>query len=631
MAERAGTPPWRQSGPERRLVEVVDTARVPVEGDPGVAVLRVPEEPAPRAVACEVLVVGGGTGGVAAALAAARRGRQVCLTEETDWLGGQLTAQGVSALDEHDLIERFGGTASYGALRREIRRHYEELGLDPARGGNPGSCWVTHLAFEPAAAVAAIDRLLAPYVESGRLEVHLRTKPVAVATAGERIEAVTVLHLEQRELVRFRPELVIDATELGDLLPLAGAGYRVGAETIAETGEPHAQPTQARPRCVQSFTYPFALERREVGEDHRVEAPTGFEHYRASQPYSLTIEVHGGEIYGEESGTLTYRLFEQMPGTKGSLWTYRRLIDATALPRVSPRDLTMFNWPGNDYRDETILDVPAAQAAAALQGAKRVSLGFLRWLQTSAPAEGDRLGAPELRLRPDVMGTTDGLSKHPYIREARRIEALRTIVEQDVSAELVAGPRALPFEDSVGIGWYPIDIHRSGPDDVGVSTRTRPFQIPLGALVPARLANLVAAAKNIGTTHITNGCYRLHPVEWNIGEAAGALAAWSIDEGRTPQALWSDRAAVARFQRSLLGEGVPLAWIVDVPPAHPAFTAIHALAAAGVPLAADDLELHPDRPLAEDEWRAWGGDGPEPATRAAGAEALLERLDRRGS
>jgi len=618
----------RHSPAERRLAETVDVARVPVAGDPRVAVVRVPDTGRPRELECEVLVVGGGTGGVAAALAAARRGRRVCLTEETDWLGGQLTAQGVSALDEHDLIERFGGTASYNALRRAIRRHYEELGLDPACGGNPGSCWVTHLAFEPATAVSAIGRLLAPRVESGQLQIHLRTKPVAVLTAGDRVEAVTVMHLDKAELLRIRPEFVIDATELGDLLPLAGAGYRVGAETISQTGEPHAQPEEAKPRCVQSFTYTFALERMPAGSVHPIARPERFEHYRDSQPYSLTIEVHGGEIYGEESGWLDYRLFEEMPGTKGPLWTYRRLIDATALPRVSPRDITMFNWPGNDYRDETILDVPAQQAAAALQDAKRVSLGFLYWLQTAAPAEAERLGAPELRLRPDVMGTVDGLSKHPYIREARRIDALRTVVEQDVSAELVAGPRAAPFDDSVGIGWYPIDIHRSGPEDVGVSTRTRPFQIPLGALLPAGLVNLAAAAKNIGTTHITNGCYRLHPVEWNIGEAAGALAAWSLEKRLSPERIWRNRAETERFQRSLLEEGVPLAWVVDVPLDHPSFAAVQTLAVAGRPIAPDSLELLPDAPLSMEEWQAWGGDEEPPRTRGAAAQLLLERRDR---
>lgn len=577
---------------------------------------------------CEVLVVGGGTGGVAAALAAARRGRHVCLVEETDWLGGQLTAQGVSALDEHDLIERFGGTASYYALRQAIRAHYEKLGLADADRGNPGSCWVSALAFEPAVGVGVLTELLAPFVASGHLRVFLRTKPVGVLVAGEAVVAVTVIDLERSELTRFRPEFVIDATELGDLLPLAGLGYRVGAETTSETGEPHAQPAEAKPRCVQSLTYTFALERMPRGDEHPIAPPAKAEHYRASQPYSLTIEVHGGEIYGEESGWLSYRLFEQMPGTKGPVWTYRRLIDAAVLPRVSPRDITMFNWPGNDYRDETILDVPASHTAAALQDAKRVSLGFLHWLQTAAPAEGDRLGAPELRLRPDVMGTADGLAKHPYIREARRVNALRTVVEQDVSAELVDGPRAAHFEDSVGIGWYPIDIHRSGPDDVGVSTRTRPFQIPLGALVPVELRNFAAAAKNIGTTHITNGCYRLHPVEWNIGEAAGALAAWSLERGRTPELIWSDRAETARFQRSLLEEGVPLAWIVDVPIGDPSFTAVQALAVAGKPVAPSGLELSPDARLSQEEWLGWGGEGVAPATRGAGARLLLARHDR---
>jgi NADPH-dependent 2,4-dienoyl-CoA reductase/sulfur reductase-like enzyme len=150
---------------EHRLDEVVDIARVPAAGDVSVAVVRVPEPVTVPEIECEVLVVGGGTGGVAAALAAVRRGRLVCLVEETDWLGGQLTSQGGLALDEHDLIESFGGTASYYALRRAIRARYWELGLERAEaGGNPGSCWVSHLAFEPSVAVDVIAPLLAPFV-----------------------------------------------------------------------------------------------------------------------------------------------------------------------------------------------------------------------------------------------------------------------------------------------------------------------------------------------------------------------------------------------------------------------------------------------------------------------------------
>jgi hypothetical protein len=158
------------------------------------------------------------------------------------------------------------------------------------------------------------------------------------------------------------------------------------------------------------------------------------------------------------------------------------------------------------------------------------------------------------------MGTADGLAKFPYIRESRRIKALRTVVEQDVSAHFQRGPTAAHFDDSVGVGWYPIDIHRAGPEDVSVSCRTRPFQIPLGALVPVRVRNLIAAAKNIGTTHITNGCFRLHPVEWNIGEAAGALAVFCLEQGKSAAAIHGDVDMRSSFQRGLLSEGVPLTW-----------------------------------------------------------------------
>jgi hypothetical protein len=245
------------------------------------------------------------------------------------------------------------------------------------------------------------------------------------------------------------------------------------------------------------------------------------------------------------------------------LWTYRRLIDSAQFGPGFPTDLSMFNWPGNDYRETSIIDRPAREVAAALQDAKRASLGFLHWVQTEAPAEGNRLGAPALRLRPDIMGTSDGLAKFPYIRESRRIKALRTVVEQDVSVHFQKGPRAGHFEDSVGIGWYPIDIHRAGPEDVGISCRTHPFQIPLGALIPVRVRNLIAAAKNIGTTHITNGCFRLHPVEWNIGEAAGALAAFCLDHGKSAAAVHRDSELRSAFQLSLLNEGVPLAWAIN--------------------------------------------------------------------
>jgi hypothetical protein len=181
--------------------------------------------------------------------------------------------------------------------------------------------------------------------------------------------------------------------------------------------------------------------------------------------------------------------------------------------------------------------------------------------------------------------------KHPYIRECRRIRALRTILEHEVSADYQSGARAEHFEDSVGVGSYPIDIHNSGPEDVGVSCRTRPFQIPLGALIPVRVSNVLAGAKNLGTTHITNGCYRLHPVEWNVGEAAGALAAFALEVGTAPALIEADPRLRHEFQRRLVTDGVPLYWFVDVGVDHPAFPDLQMAAMTGeVKGAPDSLE-----------------------------------------
>jgi hypothetical protein len=87
-----------------------------------------------------------------------------------------------------------------------------------------------------------------------------------------------------------------------------------------------------------------------------------------------------------------------------------------------------------------------------------------------------------------------------------------------------------------------------------------PFQIPLGSLIPVRVENLLPACKNLGVTHITNGCYRLHPVEWNIGEAAGVLAAHCLREKLTPRQVRNQVEKLADFQRVLVNEGVELDW-----------------------------------------------------------------------
>jgi hypothetical protein len=219
------------------------------------------------------------------------------------------------------------------------------------------------------------------------------------------------------------------------------------------------------------------------------------------------------------------------------------------------------NWPQNDYFEGSIIDVPAETAAARLNDAKELSLSLLYWLQTEAPRHDGGTGYPEVYMRPDIMGTDDGFAMAPYIRESRRIRAQFTVLEQHVSTD--SNPRrdrAQEFKDSVGIGAYRIDLHPSTNGTYPIDTATLPFQIPLGALLPVRMRNLLPACKNLGVTHITNGCYRLHPVEWNIGESAGLLAAFSLQCRAEPHAVADSAELLADYQSLLKSQGVELEW-----------------------------------------------------------------------
>ena len=560
---------------------------------------------------CDIAIIGGGLGGVAAALAACDAGARVVLTESSDWLGGQATSQGVAALDEHRSIERFGATRAYARFREGIRAWYRARYGVPAMpdGGplNPGNAWVSGLCFEPRVAVDVIDELLAPHVAAGRLTILREHEPVHAEVEGDIIERVTLApttdhrprtdagpSVVHRPLSSVVAKLFLDATDLGDLLPLVGASYVTGAESRMDTGEADA-PLEARPTEVQGFTACFAVEHR-PGEDHTIPRPEGYERLRDSQPFTLILT-------GSDGAPRPFRMFETGPTGLPSFWTYRRLRDGALLdPSGATGDIALINWNSNDYHQASIIDVPADERARILDDAARLSLAFLYWLQTEVPRDdGAGAGYPGLRLLPEVMGTADGLAKMPYVRESRRILALRRVVAEEILAAGRAGARAAHFADSVGVGWYFMDLHPAVGNPASMFAPTLPFQIPLGALIPRRVTNLLAACKNIGVTHLTNGAYRLHPVEWNIGEAAGVLAARCAAQGTTPHAVAADKAHLLDLQRALLARGVPLAWAVDVPDGHPCYAATQLLLVRGAVAAgttrADTLEVQPDAPL----------------------------------
>jgi FAD dependent oxidoreductase len=515
----------------------------------------------------EVLVVGGGVGGVAAALAATRLGRRVILTEAADWLGGQLTSQAVPP-DENAWIETQLTAASYADFRRRIRQHYRDNYPLTARAAadpllNPGLGFVSRLCHEPRAALAVIDQLLAPWQSAGRLTVLHEHEAVAADTTGDQITAVTLRRPDGDE-VTITADYILDATELGDLLPLAGVEHVIGAEGRDDTGEPHALPV-ANPLNQQAISWCFALDYR-PGEDHTIDRPAGYERWRTTvAPFWPGPQLSWTDVEPINLTTRNRPIFRGQPDSAhaNDLWHYRRILAARQFAGTPFGDITLVNWPQIDYWQTPLLGVDDSTRAAALGGAYDLSLSFLHWMQTEAPhPDGDGMGYPGLRLRGDVTGTLHGLAKAAYIRESRRIRAELTIVEQHVGVDArPPGAGSQVFHDSVGIGHYRIDLHPSTAGRTYVDIESYPFQIPLGALIPIRVDNLLAAGKNIGSTHITNGCYRLHPVEWSIGEAAGAMAAYCVDRGVPPRKVRNDHTHLTDYQRLLTDTlGITLAW-----------------------------------------------------------------------
>ena len=525
-----------------------------------------------KELAVDLVIIGGGMGGIAAALAAARAGLRVILTEETDWIGGQLTSQAVPP-DEHAQIETFGGTKRYQIFRRGVRDYYARNFplTEAARANpllNPGNGSVSKLCHEPRVALAVLTEMLAPHVASGRLQVLLHHTAVSALTTGDRVEAVLVRSAESgRELV-LRAPLFIDATETGELLPLTRTEYVTGSESQRVTGEPHAVP-EARPQNMQAFTCCFAMD-YVAGENHIIDRPRDYTFWRDHVP--MLAPAWSGKLlshyYSAPRGLKPFAMgFDAAKST--GLFKYRRIVDRiNFVPGTYAGDTTLVNWPQNDYMLGNLFEVPAAEAARHLAAGKQLSLSLLYWLQTEAPRTDGGTGWSGLRLRPDIVGTADGLAKYPYIRESRRIQAEFTITELHVGTDARRKTPTTPdaeisaekFSDSVGIGSYAIDLHPSSGGDNYIDFATRPFQIPLGSLLPRRMENLLPACKNIGTTHLTNGCYRLHPVEWNIGESVGALAVFCRAKKTSPRSVRATPALLAEFQAALTSQGIPLAW-----------------------------------------------------------------------
>lgn len=523
----------------------------------------------------DVVIAGGGLGGCASALAALRNNLNVIMTEETDWIGGQLTQQGVPP-DEHPWIEFTGSTQLYRDFRNAIRDYYkrnypltDEAKQNPLL--NPGDGAVSRLCHEPKVALAVLNDMIAPYISSKKLVLLLNHKAIHAKVKDDTVQSVMVKDTLNNATKQLRAPYFVDATELGDLLPLTGAEFITGTESKKETGELHA-PGKSNPNNVQAFTVCFAMD-YVSGENHTIEKPADYEFWKNYVP-DLTPPWPGKllALHYSNPSTLNPKIlgFNPEGGPTGdmlNLWDYRKIINRKNFKKGTyPGDITIVNWPQNDYMLGNLIGASEEDFNKHVQAAKQLSLSLLYWLQTEVPRPDGGKGWPGIRLRKDIMGTKDGLAKYPYVRESRRIKAVFTILEEHVGKDnraMVAKDNkqeAAYFYDSVGIGHYGIDLHPTCDKINSIGFPSLRFQIPLGALLPIRLKNLLPANKNIGTTHITNGCYRLHPVEWSIGEAIGSVISYALQKNVTPHEIRAKNDLLKEFQNFIRSEGIETEW-----------------------------------------------------------------------
>lgn len=590
---------------------------------------------------CEILVIGGGLAGAAAAYEGLLAGQTVCLTEITDWVGGQISAQGTSALDERPTQRsRLFYPKGYLELRDRIKRYYRQL--------NPGDCWVSESCFLPRDAHQILFNILRKAAKrgKGRLKWFPSTvvKELEISPDGKTIDSVIAIQHKstadapalntfplsqtiedwysyenssrfEKSILRIVPQqsqdnssnwYIIDATETGEIIALADVPYQLGIDSRSYLN-PSASSATDDPYCTQGFTYTFAME--QTKEPQTQEMPSFYPQYQPYYSYEL-------QRLADFEGVFTYRRIWSSKRGKRIRW---------GVTAPTPGDISMQNWTwGNDYRPGTSEDnlvytrrqlrTSGQLAPGGWMGGLRTeslrkgeenALGYYYWLVagTTDSQLGDGVKEPHPNHRylsglDSPMGTMHGLSKYPYIREGRRIIGRPsfgypqgfTISEVDISRRdyqdeyyrqtlspdeyrrlwaVLAGleapsviqgkiqpdqvsqrSRSTIYPDSVGIGHYAIDFHPCmtlSPAETPGNTERQgerrgagqayPFQIPLRAIIPQKIDNLLVAGKSIATSHIAAAAYRVHSFEWSSGAAAGTTAAFSLKTGIAPYQL----------------------------------------------------------------------------------------------
>jgi len=502
----------------------------------------------------ELLVIGGGTSGVCAALQAARQGTQVVLVEETEWLGGMLTAAGVSATDGNHHLP----SGLWGEFRQKLYQHYG--GEKELKTG-----WVSNTLFEPHVGNEVFHELIYNEPNITLLKkYHIRE----VIKTGDRVHGVKFINQSGEELI-VHSRMSIDATEYGDLLNLAGCDYHLGRDSRELTGEPEAP--AAGDDIIQDLTYAVILKDFGSKADKTIFRP----------------ENYDPEIFRD--------CCKEWSRTRSnSLVSARTMLDYGRLPNGK----YMINWPieGNDYY-ANIIESAREQRRKILQEAKNHSLCFVYFLQTE-------LGFKNLGLADDEFPTADLLPLIPYNRESRRVRGITTLTTNDIVNPYKNADRPL-YKYGIAVGDYPLDHHHGKGPLIGIESfpKIPAFTIPYGCLVPREIKGLLVAEKNISVTHLINGCTRLQPVVMLLGQAAGAAASLCVQKQIEPADL-----SVRDLQQMLLENDCWLMPFGDISPDNWAFKSVQRIAVCGLIRGegipgewANEFRFYPDREITRKE------------------------------
>ena len=478
----------------------------------------------------DVLVIGGGTSGVAAALSSARQGVKTYLLEEGPWLGGMLTAAGVSAVDGNTKLP----SGIWGEFRDSLINRYGSK--KALRTG-----WVSNHLFEPSVGNQIFQNMIK---NETFLEPYFGTEVIAIE---KRERGWKIKFKSSSQTIILFAKIVIDATELGDIAARVGAAYDVGMDSRKTHGEDIAPINEND--VIQDMTYVMIL--KDHFKDMTIEKPQGYD----------------PEVFYCASESDQCKIGEKMNRTlwpKDSLLSYGRL----------PKGKVMINWPinGNDYY-VNVIEQTSEERHQSFEKAKLKSLQFLYYLQSE-------LGFNTYGLVADEFPTDDGFPLIPYHRESRRINGITTLTVNHI-AKPYDQQQAL-YRTGVAVGDYPVDHHHASHPDAQNLPELHfypvpSYNVPIGCLLPQNIDNFIVAEKSISVTNIVNGTTRLQPVVLQIGQAAGVIAALGVQENLSPAEV-----SIRKVQNRLLKQGGYLLPYLDVPKDHPNFKTYQRIGSTGI-------------------------------------------------